>query len=413
MEDKTPIKTFHKKRFLMNAIQDIADTTQIKSVRWCGFNGGSTLDDLIEIIKPSLAENFTFEVLTWDLRTSDLLPKDDLVEAAYQKVKSLETALGSLAIDTFGSPYANPSEIFSEYLMLGSEVLKKPGHQYEFLKGISPLMRKLSGVAETRNGTVIARKAPHYVPCLFIIIDEHVFVRLYTDTVLGVDEEPDIYLTTDASNVLHRILSAHFNKVWSEASGSICAPIGKGAASEIDHWEQHNQIRLKREAEVERTTPRIFISYRQNDTSWACTRLFEYLAMVYGRNAVFLDNESIPGSTKFDDIIPQEAKRSDIMLVVMGEHWSSPANLDKLNLRTTDQDFVRDELEIALDADNDISILPILVDTNAFPLATDLPETVREFVKFNNNKHLEWKHFNTSAKKITEEIDRLWLEKKT
>lgn len=410
MTEQSPIKTFREKFDMLSEIRDIARSGPIKSVRWCGFNGGSTLNDLIRIVKPALAEDFKFEVLTWDLRTSDLLPKERFGEDAHRRVRSLETVLGNLEMDEFGTPYTNPSEIFSEYLMLGSEVLRQPGHQHDFLNGISKLLLQLQGTAEKKAGTVLARKAPHYVPCLFIAIDDQVFVRMYTDTVLGLDDEPDIYLMTDSSNVLHRVLNAHFSKVWSEASGNVCEPFGSGAHAELEHWDQHKQAREDREAERMANTPKIFISYRQNDTSWACTRLYEHLAMIYGRASVFLDNESIPTASNYEEVIPARAKAADIMLVVMGEHWASEENLDKLHLRTVKQDFVRDELEIALNAENDIRVLPVLVDTDAFPAPSDLPDSVAGFVKFNNGKHLNWKNFRTSVKEIVGKIDDIWVE---
>jgi hypothetical protein len=80
------------------------------------------------------------------------------------------------------------------------------------------------------------------------------------------------------------------------------------------------------------------------------------LAARYGGEAIFMDIDDIPFGTDFRVHIRQAVANSDVLLVIVGEHWLGAD--EGGNRRTDDEtDFVRFEVETALS--NRIPIIPI------------------------------------------------------
>ncbi|MEQ3745656.1 MAG: toll/interleukin-1 receptor domain-containing protein [Henriciella sp.] len=233
-----------------------------------------------------------------------------------------------------------------------------------------------------------------------MIIDEHVFVRLYTDTK---DQttiwSQDTYLTTTSRSDLYHQLDTHFSKVCSEASGKVGEPIGMAAEEENAYWEnieasQHNPL----------PSPRIFISYRQDDSKWAASRLYDYLASVFGEASVFLDHTTLLTGSKYREAILGELNQADIILPIIGESWISDRNLKRLH---DEQDLVRIEIETALDSSRQKKLFPILVDKTQWPNSADLPESIREVVAHHSQERLNFTSFRQDARAVVAQILRL------
>lgn len=403
-QEVEPIQTFHDKDEMMDAIKQIAKSTTggVRKIRWYGFNGGSTLAEIIDIIrKPGhLSDGFSLNVLAWDTLTSRLKPApNDTAREAHLAVQKLERALYAIDRKMFSDRYESLSELFSEYLMLGSEVLNTPGHQSEFLSKMSDIIssRLPEPAVMKLHGSVLARKAPHYVPCLFIIIDQHVFVRLYTDTNDPAEMwSQDTYLTTTSKSDLYHQLDAHFSKVWSEASGKIGKPIGMAAAQEEAYWADYEAAHSE-----QNPSPRIFISYRQDDSKWAASRLYDYLAATFGEASIFLDHATLQTGSKYRKVILSELEKADIVLPIIGNAWMAEHNLKRLH---KPDDLVRIELETALDPAQDKHLFPILVDDTKWPDATKLPNSIREIVAHHSPVRLKFASFRENARTIVAEI---------
>jgi hypothetical protein len=67
--------------------------------------------------------------------------------------------------------------------------------------------------------------------------------------------------------------------------------------------------------------PRVFISYRRNDTAALAYRIFEKLEEKFGRDCVFMDTGGIPIGVDFRDYISSAIDRTDLTLAVIGPHW--------------------------------------------------------------------------------------------
>lgn len=117
--------------------------------------------------------------------------------------------------------------------------------------------------------------------------------------------------------------------------------------------------------------PRIFISYRRDDTKDKTEHIYSHLSAQFGANKVFWDFD-IPSGHDFREVLEQQVRDADVLLVVIGERW-----LEILKERSADPiDYVLFEIETAID-EADTLIIPVLVNGAGMPSAQDLPESIR------------------------------------
>jgi hypothetical protein len=123
---------------------------------------------------------------------------------------------------------------------------------------------------------------------------------------------------------------------------------------------------------------RIFISYRRQDTDFPAAWLYERLAERFGRGLVFKDIDSIVGGDRFADVIADAVAGCDVLLVLIGIHWTTIT--DKSGRRRLDSpdDFVR--LEIGAALNNNIRVIPVLLQGVTLPRSDELPASMAELV---------------------------------
>ncbi|MGB0112811.1 MAG: toll/interleukin-1 receptor domain-containing protein [Ilumatobacteraceae bacterium] len=114
--------------------------------------------------------------------------------------------------------------------------------------------------------------------------------------------------------------------------------------------------------------PRVFVSYRIADTVDLVTQLSERLRDDLGSRSVFRDKDSLIGGQPWQDVIDDALTTSDVVLFVVGPHWSGTSDSGRRIDEPTDP--VRHEVSVALETK--ATIIPILVDLDAPP--TDLDE---------------------------------------
>jgi len=119
---------------------------------------------------------------------------------------------------------------------------------------------------------------------------------------------------------------------------------------------------------------RIFISYRREDSSDVVGLLFDYLEAHFGRQAVFMDVESIPLGVDFRDHIRAALDQCGVVLVVIGSRWLTVAD-EKGSARLLDpDDHVRIEIEQALQ--RDVPVIPVLVSGGKIPAPDQVPSSL-------------------------------------
>jgi hypothetical protein len=118
--------------------------------------------------------------------------------------------------------------------------------------------------------------------------------------------------------------------------------------------------------------PRIFISYRRDDSAGHAGRLYDQLSNHFGDQRIFMDTTGIDPGVDFVEAIQRSVSNCTVLLAVIGQHWISV--VDSKGQRRIDDphDFVR--LEIATALERNIRIIPVLVHGATMPRALELPD---------------------------------------
>ena len=117
--------------------------------------------------------------------------------------------------------------------------------------------------------------------------------------------------------------------------------------------------------------PRIFISYRREDSGGDAGRLADHLHRRFGKDSVFLDIDSIDPGTDFARVLHDSLQQTAAVLIVIGPRWTSMRNADGTPRFDSATDFVRVEVEAALG--RSIPVIPVLVQGAKMPRAEELP----------------------------------------
>ncbi|MBI5668032.1 MAG: TIR domain-containing protein [Chloroflexi bacterium] len=123
--------------------------------------------------------------------------------------------------------------------------------------------------------------------------------------------------------------------------------------------------------------PRIFISYRREDSRTITGRIYDRLVTAFGRENVFKDVDSVPPGKDFRGVIKEAVSNCDVVLVIIGPRWLHTA--DKQGNRRLDnpQDFVRVEVETGLQRQG-VDVIPLLVEGASFPSEDELPTALKQ-----------------------------------
>ena len=147
---------------------------------------------------------------------------------------------------------------------------------------------------------------------------------------------------------------------------------------------------------------RVFISYRRDDSAAYARLVRDRLVPQFGREALFMDVDTVRAGMNFVKIIREEVAKCDVLLAVIGPKWLEAPD-EEGNRRLDDQnDYVR--IEIATALQRDIPVIPILLDGTRMPRAGRLPEDLKELEQ---RSGLEIRHTSFDS-----DIDRLIRELK-
>lgn len=119
----------------------------------------------------------------------------------------------------------------------------------------------------------------------------------------------------------------------------------------------------------------IFISYRRDDSRDAAQKIAARIAERFGHKVVFLDVDAIEAGADFSQTITDGIRAASIMFVIIGPDWLGACPRDKGPRIEDPDDFVRREIETALNWD--VPIVPVLVGGASMPSAKVLPVSIR------------------------------------
>ena len=101
------------------------------------------------------------------------------------------------------------------------------------------------------------------------------------------------------------------------------------------------------------STPKIFISYRREDSESNTGRIFDHLTENFSPETIFKDVDNMPMGVDFRKHLDQQLTGCRGLLAVIGRQWAE-------NPRLMDEaDFVRNEIEHGLDPERDILVVPV------------------------------------------------------
>lgn len=121
--------------------------------------------------------------------------------------------------------------------------------------------------------------------------------------------------------------------------------------------------------------PSIFISYRRNDSAQITQRIWENLIGVWGEEKVIKDTDTFIAGPDFREQMSRSIQRADVVLVVIGQHWLGTNSEMGSNRLFDETDPVRTEIEEAIKYKK--VIIPVLVNTQQMPQASELPDSIR------------------------------------
>ena len=104
-------------------------------------------------------------------------------------------------------------------------------------------------------------------------------------------------------------------------------------------------------------TPRIFISYRRDDSAIHATLIYSELARRFGEDHVFEDIENIQYGDDFKEKIDDKIRRADVLIAVIGPRWAEL--LEERRARA--DDYVHYEIASALARSEKIRVIHVLV----------------------------------------------------
>jgi hypothetical protein len=122
--------------------------------------------------------------------------------------------------------------------------------------------------------------------------------------------------------------------------------------------------------------PKLFISYRRDDSAGYSGRVHDRLRREFGGNLLFMDVDSIPLGVNFSKVLVEEVAKCDTLIAVIGPDWLDAR--DEKGHRRLDKpdDFVRIEIGTALK--RGIPVIPILLEGTRVPKADQLPDDLKE-----------------------------------
>jgi hypothetical protein len=153
-------------------------------------------------------------------------------------------------------------------------------------------------------------------------------------------------------------------------------------------------------------TPRIFISYRREDSAGDAGRLADHLRQRFGSAQVFLDIETIDPGTDFVQALHAALGETAVVLVVIGPRWTTLQGASGVRRLDDPDDFVRLEVETALR--RNVPVVPVLVQGATLPRKEELPPPLAPLTT-RQVATLDHAEFHDDAQRLCDRLAR-WIE---
>ncbi len=152
---------------------------------------------------------------------------------------------------------------------------------------------------------------------------------------------------------------------------------------------------------------KVFITYRREETAAHAGRLYDAMVGQYGERNVFMDVELAPG-VDFIEQITGAVAACHVLIVVMGPRWATVENEDGTPRIADPDDFVRLEVETALQRPG-VTPIPVLVAGARMPNRDDLPVGLRAITR-RNALELSDQRWHYDVGRLISTLDELLAE---
>jgi hypothetical protein len=147
----------------------------------------------------------------------------------------------------------------------------------------------------------------------------------------------------------------------------------------------------------------IFMCYRRQDTAYAAAWLYQELRVRFGRERIFKDIDDIDPGDNFVQRIGEAVGSCAVLLAMIGDRWTAIEDEDGRRRLDDPQDYVRREIEEALD--RGVRVIPLLIAGARMPRAEQLPDTLTGLTQ-RHAVELSPERFDTDLRRLMEVLDR-------
>ncbi|MEO1208000.1 MAG: toll/interleukin-1 receptor domain-containing protein [Cyanobacteria bacterium J06638_20] len=149
----------------------------------------------------------------------------------------------------------------------------------------------------------------------------------------------------------------------------------------------------------------IFISYRRSDSNEIVGRIYDRLQEHFGQDIVFKDVESIPYGDDFRTHLVRTVTHCQVLVAVIGPTWLD--TLQERLARADQQDWVRAEIETALQRETAIPVIPLLVGGADMPSGNDLPKALQPLANRNATQARPDPDFHTDLDRLIRRLEEI------
>ncbi len=142
-----------------------------------------------------------------------------------------------------------------------------------------------------------------------------------------------------------------------------------------------------------KSAPKLFINYRRTvdgkltKSSSDANRLYDKLTQRFGKQQIFLDQQSIGEGVPFPAEIKRRLEQSKVLLVLIGEDWLLARGEHGRRRLDEENDWVRQEIETCLAPALKLTIIPILeTPAQKMPPKVAFPASIAELSDFQASK---------------------------
>lgn len=197
---------------------------------------------------------------------------------------------------------------------------------------------------------------------------------------------------------LSRSISAEWEKIKVEDLRKNVLILVKGSEEDKDEL-----VTSKGKALEAQVKPKIFLSYRREDSAGWARSLCMQLGQHFGKNSVFLDIDAISLGRDFAEAIQNSVASCDVLIALIGRQWLD--SVDNMGHRRLDnpEDVVR--LEIIAALEKDIPVIPTLLLDAVMPRSIDLPDALKPLARRNAHR-IDESHFDYDITRLIEVLER-------